>query len=301
MTSQYRNYNRKRKNRLYYFHLDKDYYTMIVNLFDKNFEQSVCSTAWATPQNIEYVRGKMEFDGVTIFTDTFINNPIVDSVKSKFKLGWLREPKCLHEPEYQYSTNWNKMNLILTYHKGLIEDYGAVFSIYGGVWVPRAEWGLHPKTKLVSMLYGDKRTTYGHQLRHLIGEMFPRGIDYFGFKGEKVNYSPETKVKVHKDYMFSICIETCKENYLFTEILLDAFMCGTVPIFWGCPEIGTFFDERGILSFDSIPELRSVLSQVSPSLYKSMLPYAQENLERAKEYSITEDWMFKNILHQFES
>lgn len=276
---------------------------MIVNLFDSNFQQSVCSTAWATPQNIQYTRGQMDWKGVTLFTDGWIRNPVVDAVRSDFKVAWLHEPKCLHPDAYEFDTRWNKFNAMLSYSKQMIFDYNALFCIYGGVWVPRDQWGLHTKHNLVSMLYGDKVTTQGHQLRHLIGEMFPvekSGIQYFGHKGIKTDYSQNTKLRVLKPYMFSIVTETCRENWLFTEILLDCFALGTVPIFWGCPEIGTFFEERGILSFETLPELQDILKTISPSLYHAMLPYAAENLKRVAEYACTEDWMYHHILRRFE-
>lgn len=273
---------------------------MKVNLWDSNFSQSVCSVAWAVPEHIEYVRGVKQWDGVTLFTDSWINNPIVDEVQSTYKLAWLREPGCLWPEHYKFSTDWLKFNLLLSYRKDFIFDYSTTFVPYCGVWIPRSEWGLHPKTKLVSMLFGEKRSTYGHQLRHLIGEMFPRQIDYFGFRGEKVNYSPETKVRVHKDYMFSVVIETCREDWLFTEILLDCFALGTIPIFWGCPGIGAFFDDRGIIQFETLPELRAILPQLTPSLFRYMRPFALENLKRVAEYAVTEDWMYQNVLRRFE-
>ena len=71
---------------------------MLINLFDSNFAHDNFSTAYQTSQYITYVRDQMTFDGVTLFTDEWINNPIVDEVQSRYKIGWLHEPYCLHVP-----------------------------------------------------------------------------------------------------------------------------------------------------------------------------------------------------------
>ena len=280
---------------------------MKVAIWDSNFAHVPCSTAYQIPKHIEYIRDVKEFDGVMLFTDAWITNPIVDEAKAKWKIAWLHETSCLHPNEYKAVLEpdvYNKFDKILTYRNDLSNHPSDKFKwcCYGGTWLSESDWGLHQKSKLISMLYGSKQSTYGHQLRHLIGEMIPETkIDYFGFKGQKTDYSQKTKLRVLSPYMFSICIETCRDDWLFTEILIDAFMCGTIPIFWGCPDIGRFFDERGILAFETLPELETILDEICPEMYASMLPYANENLERAREYSCTEDWMFQHIFRELQT
>ena len=41
-----------------------------------------------------------------------------------------------------------------------------------------------------------------------------------------------------------------KVDNFFTEVLTDTFRLGTVPIFWGCPNISEYFDIDGIIVFD---------------------------------------------------
>lgn len=285
---------------------------MQINLWDSNFAQSACSVAWATPEHVEYVRERYRWPGVTLFTDSWIFNPVVDEVESPIKIAWLHEPGCLWPTSYSQifdrighpldRPRW--FNTVLTYRRDFLEAFPSEFGFcpYGGIWIARDAWGMRPKTKLVSMLYGEKRTTRGHQLRHEIGSAFSYSqVDYFGLKGEVVDYSQATKLRVHGDYMYSIVVETCREDWLFTEILLDCFAVGTIPIFWGCPDIGRFFDTRGILRFETLDELRDIMAlieQDGENLYKAMRPYAWRNLGLVKEFAITEDWMYKNILKE---
>lgn len=279
---------------------------LTVNLFDDTFRHAQCSTGWKTPRHIQYVRDQMEFDGITLFVDGYVNSPIVEQVKSRYKIGWLHEPECLH-PE-NYHCNPGRFDFVLTYYQPWLEsarrDYQLWpfrFAPYSGTWIPREHWGLRPKTKLCSMLYGDKRTTEGHRIRHEIANAVrPLGIvDFYGFEGEVVDYSHETKLKVLGDYVFSIVTETCWQENLFTEILLDCFAVGTIPIFWGCPNIGEFFNMDGILGITTPHKVASLVAElISFDRYQYMLPAIQDNLNRVVDYEITEDWLYENVLRE---
>ncbi len=277
---------------------------MLCNLFDSNFSNSPCSTAYQTSQHIQYVRDRMTFGGVTIFTDEWINNPIVDQVESRYKIGWLHEPYCLHPETYKQSLrNVHKFDFILTYYEPFLAPGKFRFAPYGGTWIDRRDWGIKPKSKLCSMLIGSKMSTDGHRIRHEIADMIDEqgfDVDFYGVRGETVDYGQDTKLKVLGDYCFSIATETCREDNLFTEWLLDCFAVGTIPIFWGAPNIHTFFDAGGILQFDTVDRLQKVLSRLSAGLWTEKLPPAYLNLLKMQEYAVTEDWLYLNVLKELE-
>ena len=85
-----------------------------------------------------------------------------------------------------------------------------------------------------------------------------------------------------------------EENY-FTETLVDVFRYGTVPIFWGCPNIGDFFNEKGIMQFSTGPELIKILDSLSDDLYQNKLQYIKENFEIAKKYVSMDDTFAENL------
>lgn len=249
----------------------------------------------------------MTFDGVTLFTDEWINNPIVDEVKSRYKIGWLHEPYCLHPKTYQDAVgNQYKFDFILTYYQPLL-DYDPArkyrFAPYAGTWIDRRDWGIKPKSKLCSMLIGSKLSTDGHRIRHDIADMIEREgypVDFYGVRGEPVEYGQDTKLKVLGDYCFSIVTETCREDNLFTEWLLDCFAVGTVPIFWGAPNIHEYFLPEGILQFDTVDRLQKVLSRLSTALWAEKLSAAYTNLLKMQQYAVTEDWLYLNVLKELE-
>ncbi len=264
----------------------------------------------------------MTFDGVTLFTDEWINNPIVDEVQSKYKIGWLHEPYCLHPETYKHALkNRDKFDFILTYYQPLIDiseghrtlnkltgdplEYANKFRLtpYAGTWIDKRDWGIKPKSKLCSMLIGSKISTEGHRIRHDIAAMIDEqgfNVDFYGVRGESVNYSQDTKLKVLSDYHFSIVTETCREDNLFTEWLIDCFALGTIPIFWGAPNIHTFFDVRGILQFDTVDRCQKILHGLRPEIWRGKLANIEQNLEMVEGYAVTEDWLYLNVLRELE-
>ena len=62
--------------------------------------------------------------------------------------------------------------------------------------------------------------------------------------------SPEY-CKFISQYKFMICFEnTSMTNYL-TEKLLNSYTCGTIPIYWGCPNLGDYVNLDSILYLKS--------------------------------------------------
>ncbi len=89
-----------------------------------------------------------------------------------------------------------------------------------------------------------------------------------------------------KDYMFSIVIENTKQDYYFTEKLIDALLTGTVPIYYGCPSIGDFFNTEGMIIVDNINDFMNAIDTLTNDKYESMMPHIQDNFERAKKFKV---------------
>lgn len=274
-----------------------------VNLFDFNFRQSSCSTAHQESQSIEYVRDVVGYDGITFFTDGYINDGSVDRANSLVNIAWLREPYCLHPDIYELAKmNARRFHLVLTYYEPFLRlGHPFHFVPYGGVWIPRSDWAMHPKKRLCSILVGDKMSTRGHIIRRealdlVRAKRMNAEVDVFGTFGKPVDYGPQTKFEVLADYAFSIITETCIEENLFTEWLLDCFAVGTIPIYWGCPNYERFFNPKGILWWPDIPTLSNHLDRLSMRYYEALQPYAQSNMAIFPQYAVTEDWIFDNII-----
>ncbi len=52
------------------------------------------------------------------------------------------------------------------------------------------------------------------------------------------------------DYEYSIAIENSIEKNYSTEKISDCFVCDTIPIYYGCPNIDDIYDTRSFVSLD---------------------------------------------------
>jgi hypothetical protein len=50
-----------------------------------------------------------------------------------------------------------------------------------------------------------------------------------------------------QSYKFVICFENCAQPANLTEKLLNAWMSGAIPIYWGCPNVLQWFNPRAFL------------------------------------------------------
>jgi hypothetical protein len=159
--------------------------------------------------------------------------------------------------------------------------------------IKKYEQRLYNKTKVVSIIASTKNICDGHQLRHqvILALAAKYGIHAIG-RG----YAPfENKVDGFKDYMYTIAIENSIEKFYVTDKLLDAFLTGTIPIYWGSPLAKQLFDTRGMYFFSTVDELEVILRGLSLHDYNSRIPYIKENFMRAKRYQYQEQFFKKYI------
>ena len=58
-------------------------------------------------------------------------------------------------------------------------------------------------------------------------------------------------------------------------------MTKTIPIYKGCPNIGDFYEEKGIIKFETIDELEQILNSLDEDTYQNMIEYIEKNYETA--------------------
>ena len=229
-------------------------------------------------------------------TDLHLNENSINSVDSRYKIGWFLENRGLNPVPYcRINSFIEHLDIVLTNDKKLLKDFPdkAKFVPFGGSWIQERNILIHPKNKLVSMIYSDKSSgLLGYRLRHAIAKKYSNIIDLFGSGSPNpVKFKEEALC----DYRFTIVIENVADNNYFTEKIVDPLLVGTVPIYWGCPNIDDFFDSRGILNFTN-GDFEKIFSELSEELYQKTLPHAKKNFNIAKKYEVTEDWIYENIL-----
>ena len=281
--------------------LTEDTPQVTVNLYDGAFGHQAkpngrySSVHGKISRFVKYVKNSSQYNGVTIFTDENIKNPLIPIIESKYKIGWLLETRELHGGLYdEFESFMNDFDFVMTHDSQLLEKYPEKtrLLIFGGTWIKNKNYWVHSKTKNVSMIYSGKQYMTGHKLRHQIANSV-EGIDLYG------NGSPRPirfKEEALLDYRFSIVIENSKTDNYFTEKLIDCFMVGTVPIYWGAPNIDKYFDTRGMIIVNSLEEVKEAVGKLNENEYINRIEFVRSNLETAREYDVTEDWMYRNIL-----
>lgn len=270
-----------------------------INLCDRSFahlssEDGIYSmTDNKKPKYTRYVKVDSGWEGVTFYTDAHLMSS--EYLKHPgTNIGFLIETRETNPSIYndveKYIDNYD---FLLTYDKELLDEYPdkTKFYPFGGCWVKPENYGFPLKSELVSMIYSPKTQTSGHRLRHSIANI--GGIDLWGAGAGKPF---DTKEEALSPYRFSIVIENTQNPYYFSEKLLDCMALGTIPLYYGATDIGSFFNEKGILTFTDLESLEGVLKSLSPELYAELLPYAEENQKLVRKYDTQEDWIFEHIL-----
>jgi hypothetical protein len=268
-----------------------------INLFDRNgIWKSPVSGHQFIPKHIEYVMDKMDFAGISVFTDRHIMTNTAASVKSKYKVAWILEPKIVLAPVYRdIRKHEGVYDLILTHDAELLKKNPKKYVCVptGQTWIPFEHHKIYDKTKGVSTVMSKKNQFPGHKLRQNVYTRFKdtKKIDFYGNKFKFIM----TKTEAIKDYFFSIAIENSSVPHYFTEKIIDCFLCGAVPVYFGATNIGSYFNPNGIIQFKNLNELEKILPTLTKEKYNIMLPAIKENFEKAKPYSIMIDWIHENI------
>jgi hypothetical protein len=238
-------------------------------------------------KHIKWVKDHPLAEG-TFYIDNTINDGIGDGRKG-LKYLWLLESKHI-KPGLVESIIDNKQLVEDTYETIFTHDQRLLALGDKYKWVPAQgfwikEPKIYEKTKMISMIASNKRMCEGHVKRLGWVERIGDQLDLYGRGFNEIADKEEGLC----DYMFSVAIENGEYETYFTEKLLDCFATGTIPVYLGAPDIGDHFNKDGII--DLTEEF-----EVSEEIYYSKMDAIKENLEKAKEIEVLEDFIYRRYL-----
>jgi len=234
---------------------------------------------------------------VVIVTDANITNPQIYNAPN-IKYAWLLECREYLVHNYDWIThNYHYYNSVLTHDKELLKQIpNALWQPHGGCWISQKDCSIDKeKNKLISTILSGKMFMSGHRLRHKIFNEIKQ-IDFYGNYVKPIQF----KIEALKDYKYHLCIENSQIPGYFTEKLIDCFVTGTVPIYWGDPLIHEVFDTSGMIIVNSFNDILNVIDSLDKIEYESFKIGIKNNFEIAKKYVLPENYMYINYKHIFE-
>jgi hypothetical protein len=195
---------------------------------------------------------------------------------------------------HNYAINMHgRFDIILTWSKMILNNVpNAMFSVYGESWWQDNEYKYEPVNKefKVSFLRGSLLKLIGHHYRF---ELYQRQNEIkvpiqfwesLGQRGGDFNQWRQDKIDSFRPYQYSVCIEnSSRENY-FTEKITDCILNKTIPIYYGCSNIGDFYNSDGIIQVRNTDEMIEVINNLTPEYYESLSGIIEENYQRAFKY-----------------
>ena len=204
-------------------------------------------------------------------------------------------PFYLNHPVKQYI---NSTPLPWTYDLNVLNcrKNGHTTTLASNVELNALKYKIAPKkNKLCSFIVSTKSFLPGQKKRvefaKKIMKHFNNKIDYYGF-----GFNP---VKNKKDaidpYLFSIAIENSNYNNYWTEKIADVFLGYTCPIYYGCSNINTYFDESSYIAID-INNIDFSISKIEYA-FNNISLYQEEKIALSRS-KVLEDYNFFNIISE---
>jgi hypothetical protein len=219
----------------------------------------------------------------------------------------------LYEPnEYFRRHDWviqNKhlFNAILTWNDKVLNNCeNALYLPFGHTWFkPDQYTKSHNKEFKIAHLRGNLLKSYGHQMRW---EILDRKNEikiptkFFDVYGDRHNIEQARfdKEEIFGDSQFGVAIENFAHRGWFSEKILDCFLLKTIPIYWGCSNIGDFFNKEGIITFGEADEFIYISNQLTDKYYESKKQAIEENYQLALQYVNYEQSIINKVLEIFK-
>ena len=203
--------------------------------------------------------------------------------------------------------NQNMFNVILTQSDKILNTCDNVlYQPFGGTWFKPDQYNKeHTKEFKIAHLRGNLLKSYGHSMRHEIldrekelkvpTKFFESHGDRYDLENARIG-----KEEVFGDSQYGIAIENFSHRGFFTEKILDCFLLKTIPIYWGCSNIGDYFDIDGIITIDNVDDLIYKTNQLNESYYENRKEIIEKNWKLALEYVDYEQNVVNTITNIFK-
>lgn len=260
-----------------------------LDIVDTSFAHAPGMSWYNVPKHVKWRRGVPSRVPVRFFTDRQVGQ--VDNYPADVNVALMIEPICFDDTGYSVClSKLDKFNYVLTYDEEFLAKLGGKGLSYliGGCWLRPEDIAIGDKPEICSIIASEKRQTHGHQLRHEVVKTYSGNLNVFGRGYNPVQHKAEALSK----FRFSIVIENGVVDTMFTEKLIDCFLTGTIPIYWGTPKISDHFNMDGVFTWRTLQDLDWIMHRLQSMDWDDRIEAVRDNFERAKKFRVAEDYIF---------
>ena len=180
---------------------------------------------------------------------------------------------------------------IYTFCQSILDKYPqAELFEWGSAWLDFKDLKIS-KSNNISFVTSNKSQSVGHKLRLEIYDMLKtvdlsNGLQYYSHKSPPFH---ERRNDFFESSKFHICAENSRQKNYFTEKIIDCFASKTVPIYYGCPNLGDWFHMDGVITFSDIDELKLIIRKLDSDAYDWRKEAIEKNYEIAKKFHTDND------------
>ena len=259
-----------------------------IGLIGGGFQHAYSTTLWKKPKKFSWEKGSV------LDTTFFVDEAIVPGlgIKCERKIAWLVESRSvihstIEAVKEHYKEISKEYDFLFTHYKEIYDlaDNFIYFPPHG-YWIEEPK--IHEKTKLVSMISSNKRIVSGHNYRLEWVDKLKDSVDLYGSGFNNF----DKKESALNDYMFSITIENDSYETYWSEKILDCFATGTIPVYYGAPDIGDYFNMNGIILLTEEFDINSL----TPSEYFKRIDAVEDNFRRVLQFNVIEDIIYEKYI-----
>jgi len=234
---------------------------------------------------------------IQILVDTFSYDVIPENT---IRIIIFQEPTSVPGITELKNTIMNRNNdkyytYIFTYDQDILDsNTKSVFFLGINTWI--IDYDFPDKEFSVSTVVGGKDQHYleGYKIRHSLwnrqdeiktAKKFYLSSHYAYNEGDYENCLVLNDDKrIMFNTQFHIAIENISIKNMFTEKLIDCLQTKTIPIYYGCSNIGAFFDINGFFIAHSTNDIIDICNSLTPDVYESKKQAIEYNYSKSMEY-----------------
>jgi hypothetical protein len=157
-----------------------------------------------------------------------------------------------------------------------------------------------PKTKLISVIASNKAFTPDHAKRLIFAKKLKK------YYGDKIDFygrgftQMDDKLDALQNYRFNVVLENSSVDDYFSEKLTDCVIAGTYPIYYGCPNLESYFPASSFARID-INDFGKSVEVIDNALAGELDRVNREKLRHARDLAMNKFNLYPMLVELIEN